>query len=57
MKRRLATFSTNFSFFSLLTGSPIEKLPLLGGHMLDLYRLYITVKEIGGMTEVSATKC
>lgn len=37
-------------------GTPVASLPAVGKKPLDLYRLYICVKEIGGLAQVGAEK-
>lgn len=34
-------------------GTPVTHLPIIGKKTLDLYRLYMAVKEIGGLAMVS----
>lgn len=37
-------------------GSPVSSLPAVGKKPLDLFRLYVCVKEIGGLAQVSLSE-
>lgn len=37
-------------------GSPVTSLPAVGKKPLDLFRLYVCVKEIGGLAQVRRNK-
>lgn len=37
-------------------GSPVSSLPAVGKKPLDLFRLYVCVKEIGGLAQVSLVR-
>lgn len=38
-------------------GTPVASLPAVGKKPLDLFRLYVCVKEIGGLAQVRGNGC